>query len=1296
MTANSTLNAVGFADAARNYRQHALTISLRNDNREAPLQRRLGVRLITNNEPEDPNGLKLIPAVTIDEHASKYELTADGFSFTLDRDIRPYGGSVASPNVWYYQENEFASQWDRPPFTLPKHPFQNELRLNEEEGRYSPTKAKYFDFRQDHSKDHPSQFLSELDLSSKPLQWSRFDSRPELTGEDFRKFGVIYIEFRNAEDQPVVNPLFEGIEVPSRFGHYFVFDNSRSRAHISADLLTQARKIHPDIEVEISDYEGPPMRRLSLILPLGWSYNRPQCYMDKFYLNEGGYQEDTSAHNDGKTRLYQEEIEQHNYGQGVSGVQLGTDGLSREYSQEPAIPFPFPAKYLYPLVADNVIIPWGAEVNLEESDYTVEVTVPVTAYKYDAEREWQVYADLRTVPTAGDVALKEAKWLLTTGEGAEAVTTELSAYFVRYVSGALPPEDGGMPMGAVQTSSIFNVPDLPYIDRTPVKNAIAQMDGVGEIQMRVTPPPIDGHGYSPFVDIKPVEAKLKLTFHRPMIDDRFEFFMGDDAELQAAISMLPGFPKGMIPPPGQTLVTRTATGEPGNIGYAIEFTSDLAFNWDEGFATVGVYIGKTIVEEIVDLLADSTYDQELGYDFRGVWTDLPVEQFLSFIRPNGSILLPVRLGTLMNEINTEMDRFSFVVGFLPNTMQPGPVPDVVFELRAGVQFNIFGQPVENQAIALPFVIGNVLQGRPASEVTIDAMLGGSIWGERNAIASVTLAEADAVTGELFGASFTGLDFKAKFDPVAETVTVTAMGGPMGMVALSASTQTTPYNAVTLPEGATQRNVTYTDWDDRQVADTTHPVAKHIISLPYALNGDLFLPELVIESDTVALPTEVRNAMSTKGKAFSAVESAANTVTVNPSVDGSPVEVTVQTNLVSPLISESALTTAGYLPDNVYRFKREYAAVRITEPALIQHYKTEVANVGPDFLHKVRYSSALYTRVGSSSGTVDDILLGEVQLVTEGEEEVLYIPVPLYPNTAIGSHEYTINVELPFIGFQKYAGVMIKVNATFVAPAGLTAITQALEATQLDITALWTAATKVHSQTIYDVITALDRYSPLVPFISDNEMTSWGVNPNPGNYGYQDDVRVNGYNNAGSFGARLAAFGGLDRPVAGLNIVVLEGVTLPAEFEENQGPFKFLQVGNDVQILTWFDKLTLPKTTYPFSQLTPQYIAGFDDDSWNVRLTVAMDKTLLPAPILLENPSVMITSRFQSSFGIQTATFWHNFNSETTTQTISSAPKTSLPATVDLLPLQSRGVIVKKYEAIYVYEGTVGPAPTNPW
>ena len=89
MSIESTLNAVGFSDAARNYKQHAVIVGLRsNENEGAPAKRNLGIQFITNDNPITPEDLPLVPAVTIDEHSTEYEVVEEGHcKIALDNPI---------------------------------------------------------------------------------------------------------------------------------------------------------------------------------------------------------------------------------------------------------------------------------------------------------------------------------------------------------------------------------------------------------------------------------------------------------------------------------------------------------------------------------------------------------------------------------------------------------------------------------------------------------------------------------------------------------------------------------------------------------------------------------------------------------------------------------------------------------------------------------------------------------------------------------------------------------------------------------------------------------------------------------------------------------------------------------------------------------------------------------------------------------------------------------------------------------------------------------------------------------
>ena len=1300
MTIESTLNAVGFSDAARNYKQHAVVVGLRSDENEgAPAKRNLGIQFITNDNPVTPEDLPLVPAVTIDEQSTKYEVVEEGhYKIALDNPVGWWGRSIGGCNLWYYQGSEHHTE--TPPFTLPHYPFQKELRNSEVEGRYSPNKAKYLDFRQDFSAVHPKPLLNQFDLSSKLIQVTRYNYEPILMGNDFRQFGILYIEFRNEMDQPVVNPLFEGIETPSRFGHYLLFDTTRSRAHIDTDLRAQTRKIHPEIVFSISDYEGAPYRRMQLTLPLGWKYNRPQFYVESYGLNEGQNQEDGAPSNDGTMRLYQEEIVLFNGAQGVSGVQLGSDGLSTEYSQDPPVPFPFPAQYLYPTTANALTVPWTPTDFETTKKFTVDVTVPTTAYMFDADRPWQVFAKLGVTPEAGDVGLSSAVWIIAGEEGEPDV--ELPAYFIRYVAGTMPPEDGGgIPIGpggpeATQTTSVFKCPEgMEYLERELLKNSVAVADGVGVIEMRIAPPPVDGFGYSPYVGIKPVEAKLRLTFERPDIDDRFEFFTGDPNELRNAMALTPGMPPGMIAPEGLQFLSYEKVDE-GTPDYTLKITSNLAINWNKFYTPIGVLLGKSLVEEILEYLGNEDYYKDIGFSFRGNWQPVPEEHLLSYLRPDGSILLPLVFANLNIQWDEVIDDCLF--GILIEETNPLGPGQVIKDISTSVKIDmaVIGDAIQNMNVALPLVIGNVLQGRSPVDIKVEALI--LDVADPHATGRTTLLTVEPGTGDIFGTTFKGLDFEMVYDAQADTITVTKMGGPYGLISISASTADTPYAPLTVPEGVVMKTVNGLDWDDSDEATTSHPLTKYIIPLPFNEEGDIYLPGIDVDHTVEVLPTTFREALATAGLTYSVADSVANNVTVTPNgVNGITADVSVQVDIAAPYVAKDILMNAGYDVgnSNTYFHRREFVMVKVTTKAVIDNWQALRDGSLVSTPANTPYAEVRYISDASRWQQVHVVMLADCRVEMEGEVECLYVPIPIYRTLATGQHEYTARLDFPPVGFQSYGSVTVKMQPTFVEPVGLTTVTKELEATTPNIAALWSQAYEVGCYGIYNDPMQVDQFTSTAPFTGMNESTSWHSTPIIGVSGSADTVQAVGFNDSGALGVRLVPKGGLNRPTTGILIIALAGATLPPEFVTEVGAFKFVQVENAVLILAKFEVLTLPRTVYPFAQNLIEYTDGFDTNSVNVRQTVALDKTLLPAPIQAANGNIRVESTFRMSYGDGSGSFYHNFSSATTARIIASGLKSSFPATADEFYVKSKAEIVVLYEAVHAYESEWGPVPPQP-
>ena len=1081
MSLFNTLQAVGFYNSARDYRQHALTVTLGGVNQVpegTPLKRKLGIRLITNGQA-DPEGFQLIPGLTIDEHGSSYTMVLNGFVTTLDRPDASSGGQIGNVPVWFYQGS--ALHVETPPFKLTRYPFQVELRKTENEQRYNPNKAKYLDFRQDFSANHPTPLLNDFELSSTVLQMDRLYDTPFLLGNDYRQFAVLYIEFRNELNQPVVNPIYEGMEVPARYGHFFTVDLSRSRAHVSADLQAQALKIHPEIVVDINNYEGAPTRKLYLEIPVGWSYSRPRFYFANFEKDEFGMQPDAAAATDGVTRLYQEEMVNFNTDQEVYGTQQANASLERLYGSDPAEPFPFPATLLYPAdTGDGITIPWTIEGFADTKLYTVDVNVPVESYVHDATRPWQVYANLQVSPEAGEVGLKSAVWVIDgLDENDQPIETLLPAYFVRYVTGTMPPVDGSFFNPDNQRASVFNCPaGMEYIERSRLGESVAMADGVGTITMRVAPPPVDGHGFSPYINIKPTTAKLRLTFHRPVPTDSFEFFKGSYVELQQAAIDL-NSPVESMPPIGGELLAFSTEGTINNPDFIYHTTSDLAFNWNLSYPTFGVKIGSAKVTEILGYFDNPDYIGDIGWTIGQNWQMIDIEEFRNAVREDGSVLLPLGFTDLSMDLPLQGNPVIFSIYFEPVDWDVND--EVIFEITGETDFNNLGLQDVNQALALPFEIGNVLQGRTADEVTVELVLGGTLWGDRSFVGRTTLDTAADNGGKLFAPELIGIEFEAYFYPETDKIVVTKMGGPLGALALSSATDVLPYAAVTLPATAVQKSVDYLDWHPDLVGQTI-PVSKNIIPLPYDPAGDLYSPAKTTTGTVELLSETQRSSLSTV--TYTSAESATHNLTLTAGEPGYIGSVSAEVDAIAPYISTAALELAGYQGDR-YHFKRECVAVKVTDPDIIADCKAQIASTNVADLKKVSYLGAYYTIAATNEVDYTQITLGELSIAMEGEVECLYIPVPLYSQLAIGNFSYEVALQLPNIGYQQYEALKFKVNCTFNEPLGLTAVDQANEVNEPDITALFTQATNIAGLTLYASSMKPEYNAPVVPFTATN-------------------------------------------------------------------------------------------------------------------------------------------------------------------------------------------------------------------
>ena len=461
--------------------------------------RKLGVRFIRNSELASGIDLELVPAVFPSEWKTQYAEKPDGFEVVLNSRLdQPTARNMVSKDIWLYQKSPYLTPDMAPPLNAEKYPFQNALRRNAAELPYNPVKAKYFDFREDHSPESTGELLNTFDLTSTVPLESDYGYDINFFGNDVRKWIVIALEFTDSNGDQVMNKIFPEPH-PGIVHHYFVMDFTRTRDHIETDLNEQLARIHPEITASLDSYEGPVERRLKMTVPLGWTCTRRE-YVIGLYSESG--EEGLAA--DGKNYDYQEEIEIMNNGGGrVLSNPTGGEGQVLDYLEDPIQNFPFPAPLYYPYLEESdVEVLWPSSELLTDGNWvadkqtTIETVITPSDYVYDQNRPWQLFARLKFMPaTAGEIAIKEAYW--TIHHPGDELPTKYPAHFIRQISGLVPVFNATVFGEGPQIASVFELDNnSQYTKRKLLRDSTLYLNDE-YAYMRVTPPPVDGYGTCP-------------------------------------------------------------------------------------------------------------------------------------------------------------------------------------------------------------------------------------------------------------------------------------------------------------------------------------------------------------------------------------------------------------------------------------------------------------------------------------------------------------------------------------------------------------------------------------------------------------------------------------------------------------------------------------------------------------------------------------------------------------------------------------------------------------------------------
>ena len=734
--------------------------------------------------------------------------------------------------------------------------------------------------------------------------------------------------------------------------------------------------------------------------------------------------------------------------------------------------------------------------------------------------------------------------------------------------------------------------------------------------MRVTPPPVEGYGISPFININPVEAKLRLTFTRPTIDDSFKFYTGDSREINAYLNETLDEMTVMIPQPAtEGAITYSITGTDENDDLEYTVSSNLAFDWRTQYALGAVVLGHTLVDRIVSHIANPDYELFTSWYVGNRSSDFNMtnDQFMSFIRPDGSALIPFGFSGIDNEEAVDyVEEVEFVIG----VVKASGIEVFRKDVFAKFHNNIVNPVSVNQAQPMPFVIGNLLQGRTPEQVFVEVCIVVPLNSPLFFTSNLATLNADVLE------SVTGLDVNIVYDDVADTITVEGIGGPHAVISIGAIEDGVlpPYSNVTLPVDSISTLSTYKEYDYEQAREGVFVEVtrtKNIIALPHVLDGSIIKPDIAWEGELVDLTPAHREKLNTLGRTFSTADNAALNTTITLEGNGN-YKVSVDLNTMPTISPISVATAAGYSDSKRRGILMPYVAYKTTNPEIIAGYQRILSTIVLENHNSNHMGFLEHTASwkGNTNNLNMDLILGEFLLVDEAGVPTLYIPIPLTDTISMGTVNRTLKLYLFSGAYNDVATKSIETTLNYTLTEPLVSVSQALEGVKLNVTSLFGNA-------VYDCITHTVRTGQIVDYpydasniwIGGNSETTWSNETEDDlSYSAIDNVKLR-VNLDGEIASFLSYKGGNNRPSAALTMTLVMGVVIPPEFSTAGTGFNVIQLDGAVAIITKFDALALPYTELPFTALTSIYQMVNGNETL-VKTDVTTDTTMLPfsAPV----------------------------------------------------------------------------------
>jgi len=407
--------------------------------------RRLGIRIRTTDNVDITETLEVVPAALAEEYFKEVSVETIPETPTGETEQIVCNMKVASDRssgrISYIElrnpAGDISEVWPRGKFGQVRDvfPYQQGIRTtnNPYYGRFDP-RALEADKGYNHYHFRPDivEVLAKFNILKHPWTFTNNGTSysPELVETSEARYGflLIFIRFKDENGEFVEDTtLGEG----SYNGWWLALDLTKSISHINADLMAQARLIHPTLNFKLSPYEGSSYQLNAFVpaycelimpelIPPASSREGRAAIAERSFYGEAGVADNRVI----------------NYLRNGFKITADSSGLNTETSLEAAAESPyFLANFMeIPSTADEVI-PVIFPQGVGETDLEVDVTINPARYFYNEDDPTEIGAYLEIELPKGNWNIESADWYYQFLDGEVEEYGEFPAYlFRRWIS----------------------------------------------------------------------------------------------------------------------------------------------------------------------------------------------------------------------------------------------------------------------------------------------------------------------------------------------------------------------------------------------------------------------------------------------------------------------------------------------------------------------------------------------------------------------------------------------------------------------------------------------------------------------------------------------------------------------------------------------------------------------------------------------------------------------------------------------------------------------------------------------